>query len=64
MYKHQNTIAELSRMISEKAWADETMKDQFVIAALADGIHSAAEALDELFLYLKEEKSDEDGTPD
>jgi hypothetical protein len=49
VFKYHNSIIELSRMISEIAWKglhpDEPGEmDPSVIAALADGIHMAANA--------------------
>jgi hypothetical protein len=49
VFKHHNSIIELSRMISEMAWKglhpDEPVEmDPSVIAALADGINAAANA--------------------
>jgi hypothetical protein len=48
IYKRTNTIEELSKLLSDRIWSDESIKDQFILAALADGIHSAATELDDL----------------
>lgn len=46
--KCNNTIIELSKMLSDKFWEDDSIKDRFVLAALADGIHAAATELEDL----------------
>jgi len=43
-----NVIEELSGMLSARIWQDETIKGQFELAALADGISSAASELNDL----------------
>jgi hypothetical protein len=47
-FKHQNAIVELSQLISERLWSDDTIKDRFVLAAFADAINSTAKELNEL----------------
>jgi len=46
--KCNNAIIELSKMLSDRFWSDDSIKDRFVLAALADGIHSAATELEGL----------------
>lgn len=46
--KCNNTIIELSKILSDKFWEDDNIKDRFIFAALADGIHSAATELEDL----------------
>jgi hypothetical protein len=43
-----NAIEELSLLLSEKLWADDEIKDRFVLAGLADGIRVAAVGLRDL----------------
>lgn len=52
LYKCSNTIIELSRLLSDKLWSDDSIKDRFALAAFSDGIHLAATELDELANYL------------
>jgi len=47
-FKYLNTIEELTRMLSERCWRDEEIKDRFVLAALADGANAAAIQLQDL----------------
>jgi hypothetical protein len=52
IFKYNNTIVELSKLLSDKLWDDESIKDRFVLAAFADGINSAAtEMLDLVECY-------------
>jgi hypothetical protein len=48
LHKCNNTIIELSKMLSDRFWSDDSIKDRFILAALADGIHSAAIELEDL----------------
>lgn len=43
-----NVIEELSGMLSARIWQDETIPNQFELAALADGINSVANELNDL----------------
>ena len=52
LFKHSNAITECSRLLSEMIWNDETIKKQFILAALADAVLFSANELEELLNYL------------
>ncbi len=47
-FKLTNALVELSKIMSERVWDDETNSDKFTLGALADSIHSAADELHDL----------------
>ncbi len=47
-FKLTNSIVELSKMLSERIWADESIDEKNALAALADSIHAAAGELHDL----------------
>lgn len=63
IYKCNNTIIELSEMLSDRFWNDDSIKDRFVLAALADGIHSAATELQDLADYLPDPDDNDSESP-
>lgn len=52
LYKRSNVIRELSKFLSDRFWSDDDIKDGFLLAALADGINSAATDIDKLVSLL------------
>lgn len=51
-YKLTNALVELSKMLSEQIWIDESNEARFALGALADSIHSAADELHDLVQAL------------
>ncbi len=51
-FKLTNALVELSKIMSERVWEDETNSDKFILGALADSIHSAADELHDLVQVL------------
>lgn len=51
-FKLTNTLVELSKMLSEQIWTDESNEERFKLGALADSIHSAADELHDLVQVL------------
>lgn len=47
-FKHTNSISELLNILSERLWADDSIKDRFALAALVDGARSAGNELHDL----------------
>ena len=64
LYKCSNTIIELSRLLSDKLWSDDSIKDRFALAAFADGIHLAATELDDLANYIYDPDDNTPQAPD
>ncbi|WP_446811062.1 hypothetical protein ACH50O_05705 [Methylomonas sp. 2BW1-5-20] len=57
-YRLVNSIEELAGMLSYRFWADDTIKDRFELAALADAVQVSALRLREIV-----EIADERGEP-
>lgn len=51
-FKLTNSLIGLSKILSERIWADESIEDQYALAALADSIHAAADELHDLAQVL------------
>jgi hypothetical protein len=51
-FKLTNAMVELSKILSEKVWNDESNEARFALGALADSIHSAADELHDLVQAL------------
>lgn len=47
-FKLTNAIEELTKMLSERLWHDDTIKDRFAMAGLADAARVAAKELHEI----------------
>ncbi len=61
LFKYSNTLTELSKLLSDRLWQDgENIKDQFILCAFADGIHSAATELEALCEDLDLPKLDDE----
>lgn len=69
VFKHHNSIIELSKMISDMAWRDVSRDDPFTmnastIAALADSIQEAANAALETTQIGLTNMADDEDQPD
>jgi hypothetical protein len=51
-FKLTNALVELSKIMSERVWEDESNDARFALGALADSIHSAADELHDLVQVL------------
>lgn len=47
-FRLTNALIELSKILSERLWADDSIKDQCALAAMADSIHAAADEIHDL----------------
>lgn len=65
-FKLINAIEELTTMLSERLWSDDTIPNRFVLASMADGARAAVLQLrDEIAMSgLRSEKTDGEAETD